>query len=107
MKSKRLQVLSEQQIIDCDNQQGNGCDGGDPFVLLNFLIGKGITEEATYPYTSIQGPKCLKNYTQENFNVTGQTSNYYLGGSETRLLNLVTTYGPTVVAVNIKIFCKL
>ncbi len=97
IKTRTLQILSEQQVLNCAPNQG-GCSGGDPYQLLNDLQSKGIVHSQDYPYTGSDSV-CLKNFTEENFIVTGQSSNYYIGGYESILLNLVKNSGPVVVTV--------
>lgn len=70
--------------------------------MLNNLVNKSVTLEINYPYTGQQG-QCRKNFTRETFTITGHTNNFYLGGVEARLMNLVRNFGPAVVAVS---FCK-
>ncbi|KAH3762459.1 cathepsin L2 [Pelomyxa schiedti] len=50
--TKKLQTLSEQQLIDCaGSTYGNyGCEGGTPDGGFMYIQGKGITNETVYPY---------------------------------------------------------
>lgn len=50
-----LTTLSEQQLVDCSNSYGNGgCDGGNAYPAMEYIVDKGITSEANYRYTSRQ-----------------------------------------------------
>jgi C1A family cysteine protease len=53
--------LSEQQLMDCSDAEGNnGCEGGFMDNAFEFIIdNNGITTEAEYPYLAADGP-CKK-----------------------------------------------
>lgn len=48
--------LSEQQLVDCDSNQG-GCDGGNMYPAEGYVQKNGLTTEEAYPYKGVQG-KC-------------------------------------------------
>jgi len=54
-----LQSFSEQQLVDCDTQKDQGCNGGLMNNAFTYLIktSKGIETEAAYPYKAADG-KC-------------------------------------------------
>ncbi|KAK3431584.1 zingipain-2 [Eucalyptus grandis] len=55
IKSGKLPVLSEQQLIDCDTKN-NGCEGGLPDDAFQYIIqNQGITSEDTYTYQERDG----------------------------------------------------
>ena len=54
MKKKSIYNLSEQEIIDCSTQN-NGCNGGNPFRVFDYMMKKGISTEIDYAYTGVKG----------------------------------------------------
>jgi len=52
-----LPNLSESQLVDCAGiAYGNlGCNGGNPYSALKYVINNGLTTEQAYPYTPKQG----------------------------------------------------
>ena len=52
--------LSEQQIVDCDKTTNQGCDGGWPYLAVEYAGQNGLELESDYPYTAEDG-KCKYN----------------------------------------------
>ncbi|XP_050377825.1 vignain [Argentina anserina] len=51
IKTKNLVSLSEQELVDCDNEQNQGCNGGLMEVAFEIIKQKGgLTTETNYPY---------------------------------------------------------
>jgi len=56
IKQGQLISFSEQQIVDCDTSgEDQGCDGGLPYVALQYVAKEGLETEADYPYTGADG----------------------------------------------------
>eukprot|EP00117_Sycon_ciliatum_P008499 scpid95074/ scgid11171/ Cathepsin L2; Cathepsin U; Cathepsin V len=98
-KTGKLVSLSEQNLVDCSQAEGNhGCQGG----LMDFgftYIKKngGIDTEASYPYTAKNG-QCHYNPTNSGATVSGYTD--VKKESEADLQEAVATVGPVSVAID-------
>uniref|UniRef100_A0A1D1YUN4 Vignain n=1 Tax=Anthurium amnicola TaxID=1678845 RepID=A0A1D1YUN4_9ARAE len=56
IKTKKLISLSEQELIDCDTGDNQGCNGGLMDYAFEFIKNNGgITTESNYPYTAADG----------------------------------------------------
>ena len=54
MHEKSIYNLSEQEIIDCSTQN-NGCIGGNPFFVFEYMMQEDISTEIDYAYTGVKG----------------------------------------------------
>jgi len=52
IKTSKLLSFSEQQIVDCDTSC-YGCDGGWPYLALQYTAANGIELESEYPYVAV------------------------------------------------------
>ncbi|CAD8073929.1 unnamed protein product [Paramecium sonneborni] len=48
-------ILSEQQLVDCALDAGNGCNGGNSDLALDYIASVGSVYERDYPYTAQDG----------------------------------------------------
>nr|GLL18262.1 low-temperature-induced cysteine proteinase-like [Ipomoea trifida] len=92
--------LSEQELVDCDLEFNDGCDGGDTDKAFEFIIDNGgIDSEEDYPYTGEDG-KC-DFYRQNNAKaVSIDGYGYVLEDDEEELGWAVVRHGPISVALN-------
>jgi cathepsin L len=90
--------LSEQNLVDCSDNQGNqGCDGGLMTQAMDYIISNGgIDTEASYPYTAQDGT-CQYNPANSGGTLSSYTN--VQSGSEEDLQNKVTT-APVSIAID-------
>jgi len=55
LQNNELLSFSEQQIVDCDTDQNEGCNGGWPYLAVEYAAQKGLELEKEYPYTAQDG----------------------------------------------------
>jgi len=59
IKTGKLLEFSEQQIVSCDSAD-QGCNGGWPYLALEYAAKSGIDQESNYPYKAVDA-KCKFN----------------------------------------------
>jgi len=96
--TKSLVGLSEQNLVDCSDAQGNqGCNGGLMTQAMDYIISnKGIDTEASYAYTAQDGT-CA--FSASNVGSTEVAYTNVASGDENSLQNSV-YQGPTSVAID-------
>jgi C1A family cysteine protease len=65
INSGKLLSFSEQQIVDCDTGTNQGCDGGYPYLAVQYAGKNGLELESDYPYTAQDG-NCKYNKAKAN-----------------------------------------
>jgi len=55
VKNGNLLSFAEQQIVDCDTDQNEGCNGGWPYLAVEYSAKNGLELETDYPYTARDG----------------------------------------------------
>jgi len=92
-----LVSLSEQQLVDCSQAEGNeGCNGGLMDYGFQYIIDNGgICTEAAYAYTGTDGT--CKKTCEKVVKISGYKD--IPSGNETSLLNAVGTVGPVSIAI--------
>jgi len=54
IKTGKLVSFSEQQLVDCATNAGYGCQGGWPYLALQYAGQYGVQTEADYPYAGVR-----------------------------------------------------
>jgi len=95
IKHKKLQILSEQELVDCDTTD-DGCDGGLMENAMTFLSTAGVVLESDYPYTGEDG-QCSLNSSESVLSVTGYLN---ISTDETVIAQSLVELGPLSIAVH-------
>ncbi|RZC43800.1 hypothetical protein C5167_036751 [Papaver somniferum] len=98
LKTGSLISLSEQQLVDCDRSENEGCNGGLMDGAFKFIVkNKGLTTEANYPYKGVDGTCNLKKSTTIAAKITSYRA--VPANNEQALLHAVANQ-PVSVTVN-------
>jgi len=101
-KTGKLTSLSEQNIVDCDTNDG-GCDGGDAMTVFQYVNANGgIDTENSYPYSDNTGTNGVAGtcaFNPANVGGTNVGCVYLPPNDETAMKNAVATIGPISIAL--------
>ncbi|XP_073475024.1 procathepsin L-like [Aquarana catesbeiana] len=95
IKTNELIELSEQQIVDCDNDNG-GCCGGDPAHAMDYVAHNGIMKAQDYEYSDRKAACAYEPEKSLIFNVT----KYYNMFEEENMASSVAVDGPIAVSID-------
>ncbi|KAL0337247.1 UNVERIFIED_CONTAM: Senescence-specific cysteine protease SAG39 [Sesamum calycinum] len=94
----KLISLSEQELVDCDTSEDEGCNGGLMDNAFEFIISNGgITTESNYPYEGVDGTCNTKKESSDAAKITGYED--VPANSESALLKAVANQ-PVSVAID-------
>ncbi|KAK6154771.1 hypothetical protein DH2020_009019 [Rehmannia glutinosa] len=94
----KLISLSEQELVDCDTSEDQGCNGGLMDDAFEFIIGnKGLTTESNYPYQGVDATCNTKKESSRVAKITGYED--VPANSESALLKAVANQ-PVSVAID-------
>ncbi|KAG6423635.1 hypothetical protein SASPL_114037 [Salvia splendens] len=94
----KLVSLSEQQLVDCDTSEDQGCNGGLMDDAFQYIIkNKGLTTESNYPYKGVDGTCNSKKESSDAAKITGYED--VPSNSESALLKAVVNQ-PVSVAID-------
>lgn len=86
--------LSKQQVVDCGE---NGCGGGTPNYVYNFIVNNGITTEAIYSYEGHE-QRCAGNQESPIAIISGYK--VLTKRTEGEIMKLLTAVGPLSIVVD-------
>ena len=101
VKYKKLPSISEQQLLDCEEECmvipgtqtevcDQGCDGGLMPNAYVYAIREGMASESDYPFKGIEGP-CKYNKTMKKYTFSDWK---YIESNEDAMVAALNTYGP-------------
>ncbi|KAK6147059.1 hypothetical protein DH2020_017971 [Rehmannia glutinosa] len=98
LKTGKLISLSEQELVDCDTSEDQGCNGGLMDYAFEFIIGNhGLTSESNYPYEGVDATCNAKKESSRVAKITGYED--VPANSESALLKAVANQ-PISVAID-------
>jgi len=100
LKNNKLVEFAEQQLVDCDRKEDQGCNGGLMQNAFVFLETHGFELESEYKYTAMDGT-CK----EDNYRVQGKVASWkMLDKDEKTIAATLAETGPLSAAVNAKWF---
>ncbi|XP_072258360.1 cathepsin 8-like [Pyxicephalus adspersus] len=96
LKNHKLESLSEQQLVDCDPEDG-GCCGGFPIAALMYSEMNGIMKAEDYEYA---GKKMACSYNSDKALFLNASKSYVLTGEE-NIASAVALEGPITVGFGV------
>lgn len=97
IKNKKQVVLSEQQLVDCDKDQDQGCNGGLMENALKYVQANGLALAADYKYTARDG-RCKASKVKSAIAVKGQ--HFAADQEEENIKKMLAETGPLSIAIN-------
>jgi C1A family cysteine protease len=92
----KLLSFSEQQIVDCDTDEDEGCNGGWHYLAIEYAGNNGLEVETDYPYTARDG-KCK--YDSSKAVKTNKGYAYVTANNTNELKTALANIGPVSVAI--------
>ncbi|XP_072258358.1 cathepsin L-like proteinase [Pyxicephalus adspersus] len=96
IKTNELVELSEQQLVDCDDEN-KACCGGDPATAMNYVARNGLMKATDYEYADRQARCSYKLDKSLTFNV----SKYYKMLGEGNIASSLALEGPVAVSIEV------
>jgi len=97
LEHNQLISLSEQQIVDCD-EDDNGCNGGWPSSAMDWIKSHGgLMTEEDYPYTAQDG-SCKFDASKAKMQVKSVST--FPSQSENKMMTALQQYGPLAIALD-------
>ena len=98
IKTKTMVLFSEQQLVDCDKGQDQGCNGGLMENAFTYIkTAGGLEKSGDYKYTAKDG-KCKFDKTKSSIQVSG--FNFAASQDEEVIKSFLYSTGPLSIALN-------
>jgi C1A family cysteine protease len=97
IKTGELVQLSEQQLVDCDTEVDEGCNGGLMENAFQYLMEKGCMKEEDYPYVGYDDT-CKYDETKVAVKIANWTM--LADKDEEKMKEFLYTNGPLAIAIN-------
>jgi len=97
IKNKKVATFSEQQLVDCDTDTDQGCNGGLMKAALTYVQNNGLESDKDYKYTARDGSCTAK---KEKFQVSVQNIKCYEDMSDDDMMSALIKIGPLAIAVD-------